>query len=232
MPQPPRRQRRETVEAHCGIGGFSPHPARGPITALRVFGHGYEIPVDAGLSQHLSRIVGDMFTVEDLTVLALDEQTRQLIPPLTAYCGIGAHDDVDAALLAVVWKRPIVLHGSGCEDVVEIARTIHEHSIRKGFPLTQVTTVPTSDAEIEALCTKAGCGTILLDLSNPVELPRTFIRHLFSDHYHLWTIMVTPVAENVRQCFGPGMDLVRLCELGFSRTVWHRSMHDVTSTQH
>jgi hypothetical protein len=229
MPRPPRRLRRETAEVPRGIGGFSPHPARGPITALRVLGHGYEIPVDAARAKHLPHIGGDRFTFHGMTLLALDEPTRQLIQPLTAYC--GAHDEVDSALVAVLWKRPIILHGSRSEDVLELARTIHEHSIRKGFPFTQVDTVPKSDAAIEALCTQAGCGTILLDLTKPLKLPRTFIRHLFSDYFHLWTIMVTPVGENVRRCFGPGMDFVPICKLGFSRTVSHRSMDDITCTR-
>jgi hypothetical protein len=239
MPRPPRRQRRETAEALRGVGGLSPHPARGPITALRVLGQGYEIPVDAARAERLARmgvdhvrLGGDTFTSQGMTLLALDEPTRQLVLPLTAYCGVGAHDDVDSALVAVLWKRPIILHGSRSEDALELARTIHEHSIRKGFPFTQVNTVPKSDAAIEALCTEAGCGTIFLDLTKPFKLPWTFIRHLFSDYFHLWTIMVAPVAENVRRCFGPCMDFVPICKLGFSRTVWHRSMRDVTFTKH
>ncbi len=122
MPRPPRRERRETAEAPRGIGGFSPHPARGPITALRVLGHGYEIPVDAARAKHLPHTGGDRFTFHGMILLALDEPTRQLIQPLTAYC--GAHDEVDSALVAVLWKRPIILYGSRSEDVLEFARTI------------------------------------------------------------------------------------------------------------
>jgi hypothetical protein len=134
-----------------------------------------------------------------------------------AYCGPGAHSDVDSALAAVLWRRPIILHGSRMEDVLELARTIHEHSIRKGFPFTQVTTVPRSDTAIEALCTEAGCGTIFLDLTKPLELPRTFIRSLFSDHFHLWAIAVAQEAEAAVQCFGPGTNLYPFCMLGFPR---------------
>jgi len=95
-------------------------------------------------------MVGDRLTVNGMMVLALDEPTRQLIQPLTAYCGIGAHEDVDSALAAILWKRPLILHGSRTEDALELARTIHAHSIRQDFPFTQVNTVPTSDTAIAA----------------------------------------------------------------------------------
>jgi len=230
MSEPPSRQRRETEEAPVGIGGLSPHPARGPIVALRVFRRGCEIMVTPNRAERLPGIVGDRLTVRGMMVLALDEPTYQLIEPLTAYCGLGAHDDVDAALAAILWRRPIILHGSRPEDVLELARTIHEHSIRKDFPFTQVNSIPTSDTEIEALCTKAGCGTVFLDLTKPLVLPRPFIRQLFSDHYHLWTLAVAQTAEDGIRCFGPGMDFVPFCTIGFRRVAWHNSMHDVTFT--
>jgi len=231
MPEPPRRQRRETAEAPVGIGGLSPHPARGPITALRVLGRGFEIAVDPGRAERLWGMVGDRLTVKGMMVLALDEPTHQLIQPLTAYCGIGAQVDVDSGLAALLWRRPIILHGSRSEDVLKLARTIHEHSIRKDFPFTQVNTVPTSDTAIEALCTEAGCGTIFLDLTKPLKLPPTFIRHLFSDHFHLGTIAVAQGVEDALRCFGPGMEFFPFCTLGFRRVGWHSSMHDVTFTK-
>ena len=230
MSEPPKRQRRETADAHFGIGGFAPHPARGPVTALRVLGRGFEIPVDpGGAERHV--VPGDRFTFRGMMVLALDEPTRQLVQPLTAFCGIGVPVDVDSALAAILWRRPLILHGSRSEGVIELARTIHEHSNRKDFPFTQVNIVPTSDAAIEALCTKAGCGTIFLDLTTPVELPQTFLRHLFSDHYHLWTIAVASAADDVDRCFRAGMDLFAFCTIGFRRTSWASSLHDVTFTQ-
>jgi hypothetical protein len=223
-----------------GIGGLSPYPARGPITALRVLGHGFEIPVDADRAQRLARfMVGDEFMYKGQSVLAIDEPTRQLIEPLTAYCGLGAHGDVDAVLAAVLWprpKRPIILHGARSEDVSELARTIHEHTIRKGFPFTPVNPVPTSDAAIEALCTQAGCGTLFLDLTTPVELPATLLRHLFphqdQDYYHLGTIAVASAAEDVDRCFGPAMEFYPRCTIGFRRAPWHSAMRNVTFTQH
>jgi hypothetical protein len=225
-----------------GIGGLSPHAARGPITALRVLGQGYEIPVDANRAQRLSRravTVGASFQFDGQMVLAIDELTRQLIEPLTAYCGLGALDDVDSALAAVLWpwpfpKRPIILHGARSEEVVELARTIHEHTTRRDFPFTQVNTVPTSDVAIEALCTQGGCGTLFLDLTTPVELPPLLLRHLFADQdhdrYHLGTIAVTSVAEDARRCLGPGMEFYPLCTIGFRRAPWHSAMRNVTFT--
>jgi hypothetical protein len=227
MPRPPRRQRRETAEEPRGIGAASPHLARGPITALRVLGRGFEMTVDPGRTQRLRGNVGDHLTVNGVPVLALDEPTYQLVQPLTIYCGIGAHKDIDCALAAILWRHPLILHGSRAEDVLELARTIHEHSIQKEFPFTQVDTVPTSDTEIEALCTKAGCGTIFLDLTKPFDLPQTFIRHLFSRYYHLWTVVVAADAEAAQRCFGPGMELFPFYSIGFTRTRWHASMHDV-----
>ena len=226
-----RRPRRETAEDPVGIGGLSPHPARGPITAVRVYGRGSEIAVDADRAERLGRIAGECLTVRGELALALDEPTRQLVDPLTEYCGLGALGDVDAALEAVLWRRPIILRGSRAGDVVDLARTIHEHSIRKGFPFTEVSTVPTTDTAIEALCTKAGCGTIFLDLTQPVELPRTFLRHLFSDHFHLWTLAVARIVDDARRCFGPGMEFAPLCMLGFRQTSWHTSMTAVTFTR-
>jgi hypothetical protein len=214
-----------------GIGGMSPYPARGPIAALRVYGRGFEIAVDANRTERLAGTVGERFTVRGEPALALDEPTRQLVQPLTAYCGLGAQNDVDAALEAVLWKRPIILHGARSEDVVDLARTIHDHSIRKGFPFTQVSTVPTTDTAIEALCTKAGCGTVFLDLTKPVELPETFLRHLFSDHFHLWTLAVASTIEDARRSFGPGMTFFPLCMLGFRRTSWHSAMTGVSFTR-
>src|SRR5690349_13880516 len=117
MPQPPRRQRHETAEAPVGIGGLSPHPARGPITALRVYGRGAEIAVDANRAERLGRSPGERLTVRGELALALDEPTRQLVEPLTAYCGLGALGDVDAALEAVLWRRPIILHGARAQTM-------------------------------------------------------------------------------------------------------------------
>lgn len=228
MAEPPRRQRRDTAEAPVGIGALAPHPARGPVTALRVLERGFEIAAEAGRAGRLRAMAGDCVTVNGMTALALDEPTRQLIEPLTTYCGLGAHKDVDAALAAILWKRPIVLHGSRSEEVVALARTIHEHSIRKDFPFTQVNTIPTSDTAIEALFTEAGCGTLFLDLTTPCELPSTFVRHMLSDYYHLWTIAVMQDADDVCRCFGPGIDFVPVCTVGFRRVGWHDSMHDVT----
>jgi len=232
MLEPPRRQRRETAEAHFGIGGLSPHPARGRVKALRVLEQGFEIMADPDRRDRLT-MAGDRLTVNGMMVLALDEPTYRLVRPLTAYCGIGAHKDVDFALAAILWRRPLILHGARSGDVIELARTIHEHSIRKGFPFTEVNTVtvPTSDAEIEALCTRAGCGTIFLDLTTPLELPQTFIRYLFSEHFHLWTIAVASAADDVRRCFGPGMNLFPFTTIGFRRVSWHSAMNDVTFTQ-
>ena len=210
------------------------YPPRGPVTALRVLGHGFEIPVEAKRADVM--MVGERLTYKGQAVLAIDEPTRQLIEPLTAFGGLGAHADVDEVLMAVLWlpRRPILLHGARVEDVLELARTIHEHTIRKGFPFTPVTAVPTSTAEIEELCTRGGCGTLVFDFTAPVELPQTLVGYLFPErdreHYHLATIAASTV-EDARRCFGAGLGFSPRCALGFRKVPWHSAMKDVTFTQ-
>jgi hypothetical protein len=218
-----------------GIGGRAPFPPRGPVTALRVLGRGFEISVDAKRAEVV--MVGERFTYKGQEVLALDEPTRQLIEPLTAFGGLAAHDDVDKVLTTVLWspRRPILLHGARVEDALELARTIHEHTNRKGFPFTRVTAVPTSAAEIEELCTRGGCGTLVFDFTAPVELPRTLVEYLFPerdrDHYHLATIAVASTVEDARRCFGAGLGFYSGCAIGFRRVPWHSAMKDVTFTR-
>jgi hypothetical protein len=231
MTEPPTRRRRETADAVFGVGGLAPHPARGPVTALRVLGAGFEIAADPSRAQQAWATVGDRLTVKGMLVLALDELTRQLIEPLTAHFGVGAHDDVDSVLTAVLWKRPLILHASRCEDVFELAHVIHEHANRKGFPFTQIDALPSCDAQIEELCVKAGCGTILLDLTEPFDLPQALVRCLFSEHFHLWTIAVARAEKDVYRCFGPGMEFAPFSRAGFRRMGWHSAMHDVTFTK-
>jgi hypothetical protein len=198
---------------------------------LRVLGRGVEIAVDPGHRLRLQRRAGEILTVKGMRVLPLDELTHQLVQPLTEYCGVGAHDEVDNALAAILWKRPLILHDARTEDAIKLARSIHEHSIRKDFPFTHVTTIPRSDDAIEALFTEAGCGTIFLDLMQLPELPRTFTHHLFSEHFHLWSIAVVPTAKDAGRCFGPGMELLPICPLAYRGTSWHKTMKDVTFTQ-
>jgi len=203
--------------------------------ALRALGRGVEIAIDAARAESLPKVAGDVFTFRGMRVLALDELSSTLVAALTEFCGVGAHDDVDAAMIALMWRRPIILHGSRSEDVVDFARTIHEHSLRKGFPFTPLDHVPSSDVEIDALCTRAGCGTIFLDLTSPLELPAPLVRHLlsnqFSDHFHLWTIAVAPDASEAARCFGLAAQLVPFCNLGFHRMPWHRGAPEVAFTE-
>ena len=177
--------------------------------------------------------VGDRFALGSVPLLALDAQTHQLIEPLAAYCGAGAHHDVDGALEAILRSHMIILHGSRSDVVLELARTLHAHSIRKGFPFTPINAVPESETAIEELCTQAGCGTIFLDLTRPIKLPLVFARNLFSDHFHLWTIVVARVTVDAIRCFGEAWSEPKrlgfsVCELGFPSTGWHWSMRDGT----
>jgi hypothetical protein len=173
-------------------------------------------------SEKLLVNVGDRFVLGNAPLLALDEPTYRLVQPLTAYCGVGAHDEVDRALESILRSHMIILHGSRSDDVLELARALHVHSIRNGFPFTPINAVPKSEAAIEELCTQAGCGTIFLDLTRPFEVPPDFARNLFSDHFHLWTIVVAPVVIDAVRCFGktwykPKRQGFNVCELGFPR---------------
>jgi len=93
MTERPRRERRETAEAVFGVGGFAPHPARGPVTALRVLGQGFEIPTDPSRAERGWATVGARLTVKGLPVLALDELTRQVIEAELA--GVQVGDDLE-----------------------------------------------------------------------------------------------------------------------------------------
>jgi hypothetical protein len=164
--------------------------------------------------------VGDRFALGRVPLLALDEQTHHLVEPLTAYCGAGAHGDVDAALESILRSHMIILHGTCSDGVLELARTLHAHSIRRGFPFTPINAVPESEAAIEELCMHAGCGTIFLDLTAPFKLPLVFARNLFADRFHLWTIVVTRVVADAIRCFGeawyePKRQGFSACAFGF-----------------
>jgi hypothetical protein len=170
---------------------------------------------------------GDRFALGSVGLLALDEQTHLLVQPLTAYCGSGAHAHVDHALESILRGYTIVLCDSPEHDAVELARVLHAHTIRKGYPFTNINAVPESESAIEALCTQAGCGTILLDLRTPFAIPPLFTRHLFSAHFHLWTIVLARTLEDVSTCLAESwFGLGRCCYLGFPRKGWHRDMAD------
>ena len=171
--------------------------------------------------------VGDCFALGSVGLLALDEPTHQLVQPLTAYCGAAAHDHVDHALQSMFRGYTIVLCGSPAQAALELAQSLHAHSIRKDFPFTTVRSVPDSESAIESLCTQAGCGTILLDLTTPFAVPPLFTRHLLSTHFHLWTIVIALTLEDVSACLGEDWFVLgRWCHLGFPRKGWHRSMAD------
>lgn len=103
---------------------------------------------------------GDRFALGSVGLLALDAQTHQLVQPLAAYCGPGAHDEVDDALETVIRGHMLIACGSRADELHELARMLHDHSVRRDFPFTKVDAIPGSDEAIDELCTRAGCGTI------------------------------------------------------------------------
>jgi hypothetical protein len=268
----------------------------GPITALRVLTHGFEVPLDperselrigraspplvdvqlplasiSGLHALLTRDdhslkvtdqgskngigyahgwspggyvrstsllvnTGDRFALGGVGLLALDAQTHQIVQPLAAYCGPGAHDEVDDALEAVIRGHMLIVCGSRADELHELSRMLHDHSVRRDFPFTKLDAIPDSDEAIDELCTRAGCGTIFLDLTKPFPVPLRFARNLFSQHFHLWTIVVAPTLDQAVTCLGNACNEPRLvgfhiCELGFSRHQWHQRMRSVSFTK-
>jgi len=289
MTTPRTRERRDTPEAPKGIRGAPPFSPGGPVTALRVLGHGFEVTLDADrpalrigrdpppvadvqlpltsisrvhalLTRNGSAIevtdqgskngigyqscwgasdyvrcesfrvsAGDRFSLSSVRLQALDEPTHQLVKPLTTHFGQGAHDEVDRALEAVARSHMIVLYGSRANAVLELARTLHAHSIRKNYPFTTVEAVPQSVPAIEELCTRAACGTIFLDLTKPFSIPLQFARNLLSSDFHLWTIAIAPTPDEIFTRLGrafsePQRVGLAVCTLGFPRYGWHLNM--------
>jgi hypothetical protein len=175
---------------------------------------------------------GDRFALGGVRLLALDEATHQLAMPLTAYCGSGSYDEVDRALAAITWNHMIVLCASRGDDVVELARTLHDGSIRNEYAFTRIDKLPRSDAAIEDLCTRAGCGTIFLDLTKRFSLPESFVRNVMGTHFHLWTIVAARTTDELFRRFGTawyrrpfGFDW---CCLGFPRLKTHLNLATAT----
>jgi len=294
MTRPPTRRRRETAEAPRGIGGVPPYPPQGPITALRVLEHGFEVTLDPTRKEQLigrdgppysdiqlplpsiSRVhasltrpqsmlevtdhgsrngigyaqrgsrgyvrckslgvnVGDRFKLGSVCMLALDERTHQLAKPLAEYFGPGAHEEVDRALEAIANSHMLNFYGQRAEQVVELARTLHEHSMRKDYPFTRVDAVPKTEAGITELCTRAGCGTMFLDLTKPFRVPSQFAQNLVSDYFHLWPITVTSAHDEIYKRFrgafsGGTRPGFALCMLGFAGQARRLNLGSATFT--
>jgi hypothetical protein len=164
--------------------------------------------------------------------LALDDATHRLAEPLTAYCGPGSQDEVDRALAAVIWNHMMILCASRGEEVVDLARALHEESIRNSHPFTRIGNLPRSEAAIEELCTQAGCGTIFLDLTRRFSMPVAFAQNLLGTHFHLWTIVVAKRTEEVFRRFGRTWYQRPLefgwCSLGFPRLKTHLNLATAT----
>jgi hypothetical protein len=164
---------------------------------------------DSGWGPHggtrLTRLVvhvGQRFALGSVSLLALDAPTYELVDTLKAYCGPANDGEIDRGLEAVIRGHLLILWGSRVDDVLGLARTLHDRSVRRDYPFTRLEAVPSADPAIDELCTRAGCGTILLDLTRPFDVPLRFARHLFSTHFHLWTMLVAPTVEQAVACLG------------------------------
>lgn len=179
--------------------------------------------------------IGDRFKLGSVPLLALDDQTHKLAKPLTEHFGPGAHEEVDHALEAIANSHMLNFYGQRGDQVVELARTLHEHSMRKDYPFTQVNAVPETEAAITELCTQAGCGTIFLDLTKPFHVPPQFARNLVSDYFHLWPITVTSAPDEIYTRFrgvfsGATRAGFALCSLGFPAQALRLNVGSATFT--
>lgn len=166
---------------------------------------------------------GDRFALGDTQLLALDELTRQLIKPLTAYFGANAGDTIDRALIGVMRGETVVIHGDSNETSRDLVRALHRHSARRYHPLKRCTGPTASDHRTDEFCIEAAHGTMYFDMQRPFTIPLRLARHVFSTHFDLWPIVVTPAAKprDAVQCFGRALwepkrqSLETFCFLGF-----------------
>ena len=187
----------------------------------------YQSPHHYVKAPRIEVYVGDRFSLAGVRVLALDEPTARLTRPLAAFCGPERDDELELGLEAVAVGHVLLLHGSQIDRLLDLARQLHDSSMRQLFPFTQVHRAPDDDRDIDELCTAAECGTVFLDMSTPYVLPPRLVRNLFGAHFHLGTIVATtaPTPEEIVACFGqvrrrdvrPGL---RICSLGFPGTTW------------
>jgi hypothetical protein len=149
--------------------------------------------------------VGDEFSIGDVGLLAIDEVHRGIAPLLESYCKRGSHNDVDRALAAVISADMLVLLARQDGVASELAGALHVATARRDYPFTRIVDVPASNAMIDELCTRAGCGTLLLDLATPKTLPARFAQNLFTSiDYHLWVIATARSMEQVYPVISAG----------------------------
>jgi len=214
MTQPPRRQRRETAEAPCGIGALSriPHGA----------GHGAADPRawlrDHGWCECAERFQGNVETGSRSRHDGARARRANLpaCPPAHGVLWYRRSRRRRLRLAAILWRRPIILHGCVAKMSSSLpARSMSTRSGRASVPAGQH--VPTNDAAIEALARKR-LRTIFLDSRNR-RVARTFVRNLF------WTISSLghrggTRREDACRCFGRGRTSFRSVP-SVRRTSWH-----------
>jgi hypothetical protein len=165
--------------------------------------------------------VGDRFLLGHAEVLALDEATHELTGRLSAYLE-GDDNELDRALEAVAGDRMMILHGANSDQLQDLARAIHGSWPRDEYPFTEVGAFAGADDVVTELYTRAGAGTIYLDMSEPLPLRLAFARKLLSKHSHIRTIIGTAAVapQEVLSCFGSALDEAKtngvpICALGF-----------------
>jgi hypothetical protein len=142
-----------------------------------------------------------------------------LIAPLVAYCGADGHDYVDHALECILGGRMLGIYGGPDDDAVDLAHTLHAHSVRRQFPCTVLDAIPDSESEMNELCTRAGCGTVILDQRRPFSIPPPFLTRLASEQYHLWAIVIARDRRDLSAGLGIPFDVAGFA-IGFASPMW------------
>jgi hypothetical protein len=145
---------------------------------------------------------GDSFRIADVRLVALDERLLLLRPGLQWCLGLDAHVAIDEALDAIAGDDPIALIGRpGC-DQLELARVVHETSLRRGRSFVVVEPPLATEAERTAVLARAARGTAHVDLDALPTLRAPFVRELFGSTYQVRPIVVASDYARIERQLG------------------------------
>jgi len=139
--------------------------------------------------------VGHEFLLGSVWLMPLDHEHRQLASELAPFFRRDGAAAIDTALAAASWFDVLVLKTNDTEAARSFARILHERTARRRYDFTEPSRYPDSDAAIDEVCTKAGCGTVFVDLTRDAHVPPRFARNLFDRHYHLWPVIASPTGS-------------------------------------
>ncbi len=121
---------------------------------------------------------GDMFTVASTTLVALNEEMRQVRPTLIEILGGDRRAAVDELVFSSGRGQHLILLGEeGCEQG-RLARAIHQASPRRYRPLLELSEVPSERAAQRAILDGAHNGGLLLSLKERTAPPDDAFRSM------------------------------------------------------